>query len=233
MDSISEILQEKSEDIPNNKPQDWQDKGDTNIKDKANKKPIPNNKPQQEQDSNKITKTNSEQTKKTTPNKPHSQIEKQLKKINQNLSEIIKLLSQNTQPQSSTQQKKGQQTKPEIKQKIEGVFGGREMIGSDNNRYKVPVGYIDENKLVEGDLLKLKVKTDDSFEFEQIGSVKRDRLVGTLVNSSQEWKVKVEQEIYNIPQKQVELYNGQKQDKIVIMVPKTGQSSWGTIENIF
>ena len=40
---------------------------------------------------------------------------------------------------------------------IEGVFDGENMIGPDGKQYSVPANYASKSKLVEGDILKMKI----------------------------------------------------------------------------
>ena len=227
MDSISEIIKKESEkldEFPDKKTKTKQ-KSNKNTKDKMKEQPVPNVEEKLKQEKNKDddTKKNNQQ-----------ELKQQLTKINQNLVEIKQILQENksnnkTQSNSKTQKN----DKVTIEKEIEGVFAGSEMVGSDGNRYQVPGDYINENKLVEGDLLKLIIKSDESFKFEQAGSVKRKRVVGKLIQKKSKWKVQAEGETYKLPQKQVKIYKPNEGDKIVVMTPQTGKSSWATIENIF
>src|SRR3989338_3260034 len=63
---------------------------------------------------------------------------------------------------------------------IEGVFDGQHMIGPDGKQYTVPANYTSKSKLVEGDILKLRITSRGAFVYKQIGPIARDRRIGII-----------------------------------------------------
>lgn len=116
---------------------------------------------------------------------------------------------------------------------VEGVFNGEKMVGSDGNEYSIPPNYVSKSKLVEGDMMKLTITNNGSFIFKQIGPIERKRLVGELVGSDEgQWSVLSEGKTYKIITASVTFYKGKAGDETVILVPQTGTSDWGAVENI-
>ena len=63
---------------------------------------------------------------------------------------------------------------------IEGVFDGKSMIGPDGKNYPIPANYASKSKLVQGDVLKLSIQDDESFQYKQIGLTPRKTVIGDL-----------------------------------------------------
>lgn len=115
---------------------------------------------------------------------------------------------------------------------VEGVFDGEEMIDKFGKKYPVPANYSSKSKLVCGDCLKLIIAQDGSFIFKQIGPVERKRLIGKLSQNGESWIVSCDGKKYQVLDASVTYFKGQTEDKITIIVPKTGESNWAAIENI-
>ncbi|MFA6474826.1 MAG: hypothetical protein WCV88_01335 [Patescibacteria group bacterium] len=119
-------------------------------------------------------------------------------------------------------------------QVIEGVFNGQNMVGADGKVYTVPSNYASKSKLVEGDILKLTIKSDGTFIYKQIGPVERKRMVGALVrdDSTGELSVLVGKRSYRVILAAVTYYKGQPGDEVVILTPEDGESQWAAVENL-
>ncbi|PIZ99697.1 MAG: hypothetical protein COX77_00845 [Candidatus Komeilibacteria bacterium CG_4_10_14_0_2_um_filter_37_10] len=116
---------------------------------------------------------------------------------------------------------------------IEGVFDGQQMIGPDGKRYSIPANYISKSKLVEGDILKLRILGDGTFVYKQIGPVDRERKVGKLVKDDEEnFGVMIGNRIFRVILAAVTYFHGAEGDEVVILVPKDIDSKWAAIENI-
>ncbi len=115
---------------------------------------------------------------------------------------------------------------------IEGVFDGENMIDKFGKKYPVSANYCSKSKLVAGDNLKLTIATDGTFIFKQIGPIERKRLVGKLCLHSGDYQVNAEGKKFNVLQAAVTYFKGKPNDKITIIVPKTGESDWAAIENL-
>lgn len=117
---------------------------------------------------------------------------------------------------------------------VEGVFDGERMLGTDGMKYNVPPNYASKSKLVEGDIMKLIIKTDGSFIFKQIGPVDRERLVGTLaVDDYGNYAMQLEDgRALKILTASVTYYKGQPGDQMTGLVPKGRTATWAAVENI-
>lgn len=117
---------------------------------------------------------------------------------------------------------------------VEGVFNGQNMVGADGKIYTIPANYASKSKLVEGDILKLTIKSDGSFIYKQIGPVERKRLVGTLVRDDQsgEFTVMIGTRAYKVIMAAITYYKGQSGDEVVILTPEDGESAYAAVENL-
>lgn len=119
-------------------------------------------------------------------------------------------------------------------QVIEGVFNGQNMVGADGKIYAIPANYASKSKLVEGDLLKLTVRSDGSFVYKQIGPVERKRLVGVLEqdHATGDYTVVVDKRAYRVIMAAITYFKGEPGDEVVILTPLDGNSTWAAVENI-
>ena len=115
---------------------------------------------------------------------------------------------------------------------VEGVFDGENMIGPDGKQYSVPANYASKSKLVEGDILKLTITPNGTFVYKQIGPIDRKRVVGKLNQEGANFFVSAEGNKWNVLTASVTYFKGSDGDEAVILVPKTGESRWGALENV-
>lgn len=116
---------------------------------------------------------------------------------------------------------------------IEGVFDGEKMVGPDGKTYAVPVNYASKSRLVEGDTLKLIITDTGTFIYKQINPVERRRLVGALDEGENgEYYVIADDRRWRVLPASITYYKGEIGDEVVILVPKTGLSRWGAVENV-
>lgn len=118
---------------------------------------------------------------------------------------------------------------------IEGVFDGQNMVGPDGKIYTVPANYASKSKLVEGDLMKLTIKSDGTFLYKQIGPVNRIRVMGELVRDEQMglWRaISDENRSYRLLTASVTYFKGEAGDNVVMLLPEGGDSKWAAVENI-
>jgi hypothetical protein len=116
---------------------------------------------------------------------------------------------------------------------VEGVFDGQIMIGNDGKQYPVPANYASKSKLVEGDMLKLTITDDGNFVYKQIGPVDRKRLIGFVKeDSSGNYIIEVEGKIYKVLLASVTYYKAQPGDEVTVIIPKNGEPTWCSIENV-
>lgn len=230
MDSVSEIMQDNSDDLSQFKDNSHK----TNTKDSSqqqNKKgKNPNTTKQKKQADNELEKLKNKQQPSPKQKKSNKRVAK-LEEISSKLDKIIQLLASSQEEDSGAVASQNNQS--EIVEEVEGVFDGQHMIGSDTSKYEVPYKFTDEKNLVEGDLLKLNVKGGGDYKYETVEVVDRKRLVGQVVTSEQKWYVQVESDKYRIRGDFIENKNIDEGDKVVILVPKHGKSNWAAIENVF
>jgi hypothetical protein len=116
---------------------------------------------------------------------------------------------------------------------IEGVFNGENMIGPDGKEYSVPANYASKSKLVEGDMLKLTITDRGTFVYKQTKPVERKRLIGKLEKDANgNYQVKAEHKKFRVITASITYYKGIQGDKVVILVPVAGDSSWAAVENV-
>jgi len=117
---------------------------------------------------------------------------------------------------------------------IEGVFAGQNMVGADGKRYTVPANYASKSKLVEGDILKLTIKSDGSFVFKQISPIERKRIIGKLGQdeTTRQYFVSKGKKKWKVLTASVTYFKGEAGDEAVILIPKKSTSQWGAVENI-
>lgn len=117
---------------------------------------------------------------------------------------------------------------------LEGAFTGEKMRGDDDKDYAVPPNYASKSKLVAGDRMKLTITKSGSFIFKQIGPVERRRDIGELTGDpiNNQWAVLVGEKLYRILTASVTFYKGKPDDEVIILLPRSGESSWGAVDNI-
>ena len=116
---------------------------------------------------------------------------------------------------------------------VEGVFNGENMIGPDGKEYGVPANYASKSKLVEGDMLKLTITDRGTFLYKQTKPVERRRIIGKLekdINGN--YLVAAEHKKFRVITASITYYKGIPGDKVVILVPVSGDSAWAAVENV-
>jgi hypothetical protein len=81
---------------------------------------------------------------------------------------------------------------------VEGVFTGDEMLGSDNNKYPVPVNYASKSKLVQGDKLKLTIAPNGKMMYKQIAPIAREVKAGLLIKEKDKFQVIADGNTYDL-----------------------------------
>lgn len=173
---------------------------------------------------------------------------KELKKIIVHLEEETdkakKLLAALTAESSEEEEKEIEENKKLLKDKdleqkvigeeiiIEGVFNGQMMIGADGKQYSVPANYASKSKLIEGDILKLKIDKYGNFVFKQIGPIERERKIGVVIKEDDELIVMAEGKKYKVIKASLTYFKAEEGDEVVILAPKDLPSQWAAVENI-
>lgn len=173
-------------------------------------------------------------------------IRKALKSIEQNITNIIRLLDEEEGASATNAKDITRSVAPLLHDEelsgvkavdgrvIEGVFNGKEMVGSDGKSYAVPPNYASKSKLVEGDLLKLTITPKGSFIYKQIGPIERSRVVATLGfdPTNGEYYAATDDRKWNVLKASVTYFKGDPGDEVVVLVPKSAPSRWAAVENI-
>lgn len=115
---------------------------------------------------------------------------------------------------------------------IIGTFNGEHMLGEDGREYPVPPNYASKSKLVEGDQLKLTIQADGKFVYKQIGPIERKRVIGKVVKKDGQYFVRVDGKYYKVLLASITYFKVKAGDEVTIVVPHTGESMWGAIENV-
>ena len=120
----------------------------------------------------------------------------------------------------------------DIKDVVEGVFDGEQMVGDDNKNYPVSPNYASKSKLISGDRLKLTITRDGSFIFKQIEPAERAKKIGRLTETlTGQYQVVADEKKYNVLLSAVTFYQAQPGDRLTIVIPKTRESLWAAIDN--
>lgn len=116
----------------------------------------------------------------------------------------------------------------------EGVFDGERMVGNDGQTYPVPPNYASKSKLVEGDVLKLSIRTDGTFVFKQVRPVERKRLTGAVAfdPSADAYLVRVPGAVYKVLTASITFFRASPGDEAVVLVPKGAKAVWAAVENV-
>lgn len=115
---------------------------------------------------------------------------------------------------------------------VEGVFDGKDMIGPDKRKFPVPANYASKSKLVAGDILKLTITDDGSYIYKQIGPVARRKMIGTLTQEGNQYKVLAGGRAFNVLLASVTYFKAQTGDQISIIVPESDDTDWAAVDNL-
>jgi hypothetical protein len=117
-------------------------------------------------------------------------------------------------------------------QVVEGVFDGQKMIGPEDKTFPVPPNYASKSKLIEGDRLKLTIKSNGTFLYKQISPADRKFVKGTLLKEDGHFIVNAKNKNYRVILASVTYYKGQAGDEVTLIIPKDKESNWAAIEAI-
>lgn len=115
---------------------------------------------------------------------------------------------------------------------VEGIFDGQNMVDGSGQTYPIPANYASKSKLVEGDGMKLSVTEDGKFIYKQIAPIDRRTVVGVLIQEDGQYKVLAEGKAYRLLLASVTFYRTEVGDQVTIVVPKSGEATWGAVEAV-
>lgn len=117
---------------------------------------------------------------------------------------------------------------------VEGIFDGYFMIWSDSKKYPVPMNYSSKSKLVQGDHLKLRIKTDGALLYKVIKPAER-KFVKAVIVKHDDGRFQAMDEsskLYNLNQAAVTFFSGEAGNEASIIVPLDDKADYAAIEAI-
>lgn len=115
---------------------------------------------------------------------------------------------------------------------VEGVFDGKDMMGPDERKYPVPANYASKSKLVAGDVLKLTITDDGSYIYKQIGPVARRKMIGTLTQDGNQFKVLASGKAYSVLLASVTYFKAEPGNQVSIILPEDEDPEWAAVDNL-
>ncbi len=106
------------------------------------------------------------------------------------------------------------------------------MQGPDGKAYPVPANYASKSKLVQGDMLKLIIGDDGSFQYKQIGPIERKKVIGTLGLKDGQYFVESRGREFRVLFASVTYFKAQPGDQVTMVVPEEGDAEWAAIEAV-
>lgn len=113
---------------------------------------------------------------------------------------------------------------------IEGIFNGKDMLGTDKKVYPVPANYASKSKIVEGSKLKATIKADGSFQYKIIDEIDFDMMTGTLIKDGDRFVVITQGGIYQVIPASVTYLQAKIGDRVSIRVPQGIKATYATID---
>ncbi|MFH1030005.1 MAG: hypothetical protein V1770_01970 [bacterium] len=167
-------------------------------------------------------------------------VKQKLLKIREGIDELLKILDNDARLEEYEEKLldrkflQGQEVYNAVKI-VEGVFDGIQMVGGNGEKYDVPANYASKSKLVEGDILKLRILENGKFIFKQIEKVERKNATGKLLcdDEAKEYFVVLENgRKYKVLQASITYYKALPGDEVVITIPENSDSKWGAVESV-
>ena len=161
-----------------------------------------------------------------------------IQNIEENLNQLRQLLNNNSNntlfknslPQNSPQEQEEPQQGEKI---IIGHFDGEKMIGSDGKPYSVPANYASKSKLIDGDELKLTIKSSGAFVYKQTKPAEKNIITGTLSKRPEGgYALITKNNKYRLIKASITYYNGIPGDQITAFIPKNKKTTWAAVDNI-
>ncbi len=170
-----------------------------------------------------------------TPTNKLDNIRRLLEAAETNLHSARQLLGDGTTSAPATDYAKRASTVGQVAEGgrvVEGVFDGKDMLGPDQRKYPVPANYASKSKLVAGDVLKLTITDDGSYIYKQIGPVARRKMVGTLTQEGNQYKVLAGGKPYSVLLASVTYFKAQPGDQLSIILPEGEETDWAAVDNL-
>ena len=115
---------------------------------------------------------------------------------------------------------------------IEGVFTGEQMLGSDGNKYPVPVNYASKSKLVQWDKLKLTIAPNGKMLYKQISPIPREIKNGLLTKDKEKYQVIADGVTYDVLTAAVTHFKAEIWDHISVIIPEGKSATFAAIDAV-
>lgn len=118
----------------------------------------------------------------------------------------------------------------------EGVFDGANMISAEGDMYAIPVSFLCDQKLIEGDIMQAMVFASGQIQYKLSEPIAREHIMGILSThsgTSPYYIVQTANKAYNVLKEAVESAGATPGKQILLTVPAGGESEWAAIEKIF
>ncbi len=115
---------------------------------------------------------------------------------------------------------------------VEWVFTWLEMLGSDWNKYPVPVNYSSKSKMVQWDKLKLTIKNNGKMLYKQISPIAREYKTWLVIKDNERYQVVSEWKTYDLLTAAITHFKANIWDKITVIVPEWKDATFAAIEAV-
>jgi hypothetical protein len=107
------------------------------------------------------------------------------------------------------------------------------MLGTDGKKYTVPANYASKSKLVQGDILKLRIAPEGDFIYKVVAPIDREKEQGVLEeHGAGDYRVVCESGVYRVLLASVYYFKAEPGDLLSIILPKNQETEWAAIEKI-
>ncbi|MEK7122516.1 MAG: hypothetical protein AAB855_01530 [Patescibacteria group bacterium] len=115
-----------------------------------------------------------------------------------------------------------------------GVFSGDAMCTADGRVFPVPNNYASKSRLVQGDILLLRISADGKYLYKQIAPVKRKRTRGILEHDSLNatYVARCPEGRFRVLPASIMYYKGLPGDIVNCVIPDQGPCQWATVEGV-
>lgn len=159
-----------------------------------------------------------------------SSAEKSIKNAKKLLNEVIEENNINLETQINLDTKWLNSYNSENSKIIEWVFTWTEMLGSDWNKYPVPVNYSSKSKLVQWDKLKLTIEWNWKMLYKQILPIEREYKTWLVVKEKDKYQVVSDWVTYDLLTAAVTHFKANIWDKVTIIIPEWKKATFAAIE---
>lgn len=115
---------------------------------------------------------------------------------------------------------------------IEWVFTWEEMLGSDWNKYPIPVNYASKSKMVQWDKLKLTIDQAWKMTYKQIAPIEREVKSGLVTQDKGKFQVVCDWDVFDLLTAAVTHSKAEIWDTISVLLPKGKQASFAAIDAV-